>query len=158
MTEERKYDFFRGEYFTIKEAERIVRKIERGKIQPTEAEILDYQQHKEEEIIKSKNLNEMIRHFSRDKNIQPFKEDITIQDYLIMNIEEKIGNARYVEKIGYCEEHGHKFDKKTEHISSGMEGTIVHGRCPRCNLGYERILTLEEMANFYRRMNTPFTI
>ncbi|MCK9568176.1 hypothetical protein M0R72_04455 [Candidatus Pacearchaeota archaeon] len=159
MIEERKYYFFRGKYSTIKEAEEIITQIENGEIQPTETELLDYQHHKDEEVKCRKSLNGLLAKIAyKNKDIQLFKEEITIQDYLIMKINEKIGLVNYCEKINYCEEHGHKFDKNTEYISSGTEGTMVNGTCPRCSDSYQRPLTFKEGENFHKRMNTPFTI
>jgi hypothetical protein len=70
----------------------------------------------------------------------------------------KSGADSILEKIAYCETHGHRWDKKSERLSSGSGGPIIDGTCSRCGSYYERGLNPEELIQFNYRMNVPFTI
>lgn len=55
-----------------------------------------------------------------------------------------------------CQEKGHV--EKSSHIASGPGGTRVYANCSRCGMMYDRSLTSKESEDFYKFMNTPFTI
>lgn len=70
----------------------------------------------------------------------------------------KSGADLTLEIIAYCRTQGHKFDKKSECLSSGSEGPIISGICSRCGSYYERVLNPEEFIRFNYEMNRQFTL
>jgi hypothetical protein len=78
------------------------------------------------------------------------------RQYLTSQLTSRIKITEQIEKIRYCEKHGHK--EASSHIASGQSGTKVYAYCARCGLGYERGLTNKEGSFWDKEMHTPMSI
>lgn len=79
-----------------------------------------------------------------------------LKNISVEDINEKIKDLKV---NNYCKEHGHLEDSITEYITAGSRHSpIVHGFCKRCYFPYKRVLTLEELEDYTKRIQAPMTI
>ena len=130
---------FRGKEMNLLEARTVISKLKFGLISPN----LNEQEQKSYQIWKN-----AIEDFNLKK--------LSGKEYLIGELKSRIQVAEFAEKIKYCRKYGHK--EGLSHIGSGQSGTKVYANCAHCGMGYDRLLSSKEWANFDKRMHTPMTI
>lgn len=61
---------------------------------------------------------------------------------------------KYSARLKICKTKGHLYDSETEHTITNSGMSHINGTCKRCNLPYERGLTLEEKKELKKSLGT----